>query len=127
MSKLADDEPDITRLAAWLKALAEPQRLRIMRLLMDGVQCNCELGDQLDMAPNLISHHLSVLRKAGLIDLERDPDDARWVYYSVNQAVLIQLTRIFGAFFDPSCIRMRRATCGPRRTESAAYPLEVSE
>ncbi|MGQ9547523.1 MAG: ArsR/SmtB family transcription factor [Roseiflexus sp.] len=54
MTATADHEPDIERLALWLKALAEPQRLRIMRLLIEGIQCNCELGNSLDMAPNLI-------------------------------------------------------------------------
>jgi ArsR family transcriptional regulator, arsenate/arsenite/antimonite-responsive transcriptional repressor len=43
---------------------------------MEGVHCNCELGEALDMAPNLISHHLSVLRKAGLVEVERDAFDA---------------------------------------------------
>lgn len=67
---------DTQHLVQWLKALAEPKRLQILNLLMDGVQCNCELGEHLDMAPNLISHHLSVLRKAGLVDVERDAEDA---------------------------------------------------
>ena len=48
----------------------------IFHLLMEGVQCNCELGDGLQMAPNLISHHLRVLREAGLVDVERDIQDA---------------------------------------------------
>ena len=68
---------------------------------MEGVQCNCELGDHLQIAPNLISHHLSVLRQAGLVDMERDNLDARWVYYSINRAALDELNTAFGAFFDP--------------------------
>lgn len=54
-----------------LKVLAEPKRLLIFNLLMEGVQCNCELGDFLDMPPNLISHHLSKLRAAGLVDVQQ--------------------------------------------------------
>ena len=53
---------NLQTLADRLKVLAEPKRLLILHLLMEGVQCNCELGDALQMAPNLISHHLSVLR-----------------------------------------------------------------
>jgi len=84
------DQPptDLKLLAGQLKVLAEPRRLRILHMLMEGVQCNCELGDALDMAPNLTSHHLRVLREAGLVDVERDPDDARWVYYSLNLEAL---------------------------------------
>jgi ArsR family transcriptional regulator, arsenate/arsenite/antimonite-responsive transcriptional repressor len=78
------------------------------------VQCNCELGDLLQMTPNLISHHLSVLRSAGLVDAERDPDDARWIYYSINHLALMQLNQSFGAFFDPERIQARRLVCGPK-------------
>ena len=84
---------DLRPLADQLKVLGEPKRLRILHMLMEGVQCNCELGDALDMAPNLISHHLRVLREAGLVDVERDPDDARWVYYSLNREALEELNR----------------------------------
>lgn len=103
-------------LVAWLKVLAEPRRLQIFDLLMQGVQCNCELGEQLHLAPNLISHHLSVLRRAGLVDMERDQSDSRWVYYSVNLAALEALNTTFGAFFNPARIQQRQPACRPRRT-----------
>ena len=105
---------NLETLAERLKVLAEPKRLLIFNLLMDGVQCNCELGDALDMAPNLISHHLSKLREVGLVDVERDAIDSRWVYYSVNRAALDELNAAFGAFFDPKRIQPRRLTCGPQ-------------
>jgi ArsR family transcriptional regulator len=105
---------DLQILANRLKVLAEPKRLLIFNLLMDGVQCNCELGDALDMAPNLISHHLSILRRAGLVDVERDALDARWMYYSVNRTTLDELNTAFGAFFDPARIKPRRPACGPQ-------------
>ena len=105
---------DLSFLAGQLKVLAEPKRLRILHVLMEGVQCNCELGDALDMAPNLISHHLRVLREAGLVQVERDPDDARWMYYSPNRKALEELNRSFAVFFDLSRIKPRRATCGPQ-------------
>ena len=62
---------DLDRMAKWLKVLAEPNRLLIFHLIMEGVQCNCELGSGLDIAPNLISHHLRVLREAGLVKADR--------------------------------------------------------
>jgi ArsR family transcriptional regulator len=105
---------NLETLAERLKILAEPKRLLIINLLMDGMQCNCELGDALQMAPNLISHHLSKLREVGLVDVERDAIDSRWVYYSVNRAALDELNAAFGAFFDPSRIQPRRLTCGPQ-------------
>lgn len=103
----------IQKLAATLKVLAEPNRLRIFDVLMQGIYCNCELGDALGMAPNLISYHLSVLHRAGLVEAEHDPADARWIYYAINRAALEDLHRAFAAFFDPTRIQPRQPNCGP--------------
>jgi ArsR family transcriptional regulator len=97
-----------------LKMLGDPTRLAIFDLLMQGVQCNCEIGDQLGLEMNLISHHLKVLRDAGLVEAERDVSDARWVYYSINREVLDQVRAQLAAFLDPSRIQPRLPTCGPR-------------
>ena len=105
---------NLQALAERLKVLAEPNRLLIFHFLMEGVQCNCELGDGLQMAPNLISHHLRVLREAGLVDVERDAVDARWMYYSINRKALEDLNHAWGTFFDPQRIKPRRLTCGPQ-------------
>ncbi len=105
---------NLNHLAERLRVLAEPKRLLILNLLIEGVQCNCELGDFLEMTPSLISHHIKVLREAGLVDMEKDALDARWVYYSVNAAALQELNDMFGAFFSPSRIKPRRPTCGPQ-------------
>ncbi len=114
-------------LAERLKVLGEPKRLLLFHLLMEGVQCNCELSDVLDMPPNLISHHLRVLREAGLVDVERDPLDARWMYYSVNRAALDELNSAFGLFFAPDRIKPRRLTCGPQGTFISAEYTALNE
>ena len=100
-------------LADILKVLSDATRLAIFDLLMQGVQCNCEIGDRLKLPMNLISHHLKVLRDAGLVEAERDPVDARWVYYSINKRALNQLRTQLDAFFDPQRIKPRLPTCGP--------------
>lgn len=99
-----------------LKALAEPKRLALFELIAQGVQCNCDLGESLGMAPNLVSHHLGVLREAGLVQAERDPVDARWIYYSADPAALRELKRELSRLLDPKRIQPRRASCGPRCT-----------
>ena len=101
-------------LVATLNALAEPRRLQLLELIVQGVQCNCDLGEALGMAPNLVSHHLSVLRETGLVQAERDLLDARWVYYSVDPTALRQLGDALGSLLNPDRIQPRRATCGPR-------------
>ena len=97
-----------------LKVLAEPKRLQIFHLLMEGVHCNCELSESLQMAPNLISHHLRVLRDAELVKVEHDNIDARWVYYSIDKETLTELNKAFTVFFDPNRIKPRLPTCGPQ-------------
>ena len=96
LSEISLPPTDLKALGERLKIIAEPKRLLILNLLMEGVQCNCELGEALDMPPNLISHHLRILREAGLVDVERDALDARWVYYSINREVLDELNEAGG-------------------------------
>lgn len=107
---------DISLLAEWLKVLGEPSRLQILQLLMQGAYCNCELGKALSMAPNLISHHLRVLREAGLVVAERDAQDARWVYYSINRQALGALHQLCTAFLDPRQLGEREPACGPHNS-----------
>ncbi len=103
-----------TALAGSLKVLGDPTRLTIFDALMQGVQCNCNLGQQLGLPMNLISHHLRELRQAGLVRAERDPLDARWVYYSVDAGALEELRTAIVTFLDPARIQARLPTCGPR-------------
>jgi ArsR family transcriptional regulator len=63
-----------------LGALADPSRLEILDILGRQVRCNCHLQDLLDLAPNLLSYHLKVLREAGLIVGSRR---GRWIDYSI--------------------------------------------
>ncbi len=114
------------RFTRWLKALGEPNRLRIVDLLMQGEQCNCEMGAALGMAANLISHHLRVLQTVGLIDARRDPEDARWIHYTMNQVALHQLNDTFAAFFDPARIQPRHPSCPPTSAFIPLHDLEVT-
>ena len=107
------EQPIDEMLLAYLKVLAEPKRMKILDLLMEGVQCNCEIGNNLDMAPNLISHHLGVLRQAGLVTVTRDDRDARWAYYAVNPDAVVELQTILARFFDLKRIKPRQEICGP--------------
>jgi len=114
MKRAARPPTDLPALADNLKVLADPTRLAVLDLLMQGVQCNCHVGDRLGLTMNLISHHLKVLREANLVDVERDPLDARWMYYSVNQKELGELREQLSAFLDPQRIQPRLPTCGPQ-------------
>jgi ArsR family transcriptional regulator len=106
------NEQEVVEATVVFKALSDPNRLRIFAELMSGDSCNCELGDTLGLAPNLLSHHLKVLEKAGLVESRRDVVDGRWIYYSIDPQAASHWQRWFNHFLDPSRIR-DRAVCGP--------------
>lgn len=108
-------EASLAALAAPLRLLADPTRLRILECLMGGVQCNCNLKEALGLPMNLISHHLKVLKESGLVRAERDPADSRWVYYEIEAKALDSLRRALWAALDPRRVRPRTTDCGPRR------------
>lgn len=101
-------------LARALKALSDPTRLKVFDILMEGVQCNCEIAERLDLSFSLISHHMRVLREAGLVQSERDPEDARWVYYSIDQDTLALLHERVSHLLDIKRIQPRQPSCGPK-------------
>lgn len=105
-------EITIDEAAVVLKALADPNRLRILAALMEGDTCNCELVERLGLPANLLSHHLKVLSEAGLINARRDRIDGRWVYYAVDRTAAARWQAWFATLFDPAQIRAR-PLCGP--------------
>lgn len=68
-------------MATAFSALGDPIRLRILDALADGEKCVCELLEEIDIAPNLLSYHLKVLRESGLVDSTRR---GRWVDYRLD-------------------------------------------
>ncbi len=64
-----------------LKALADANRLKIVCLLAKQEHCVCELVESLDLAQNLISHHLGVLKKNDLVECRREGTN---MYYALN-------------------------------------------
>jgi ArsR family transcriptional regulator len=66
------------------KALADPNRLRIVLLLRQRELCVCELMFILGMEQSRVSHHMRVLREAGIAE---DVREGRWIIYRVPKAV----------------------------------------
>jgi DNA-binding transcriptional ArsR family regulator len=57
---VSEPSAEAHRVALLLRVVSDPTRLAIFDLLIQGVQCNCEIGNQLGLPMNLISHHLRV-------------------------------------------------------------------
>ncbi|MGH4032992.1 ArsR/SmtB family transcription factor [Actinomycetota bacterium Odt1-20B] len=74
-------EEQAVELAKVFKALGDPVRLRLLSMIASregGEICVCDLTPAFDLSQPTISHHLKLLRQAGLIDCERR---GTWVYY----------------------------------------------
>ncbi|MFF5009558.1 metalloregulator ArsR/SmtB family transcription factor [Streptomyces phaeochromogenes] len=88
------DEGQAAELAKAFKALGDPVRLRLLSMIASregGEVCVCELTPAFELSQPTISHHLKLLRQAGLIDCERR---GTWVYYWALPGALDRL----GAF-----------------------------
>jgi len=86
MARTAD--PD----AQLLQALADPTRLAIVRQLSAERQtCACDLTVGIDLTQPTVSHHLRVLREAGLVQAERR---GSWIFYSLAPEAVARLQRI---------------------------------
>lgn len=97
------DAESATDLARMFKALGDPIRLRLLSRITSasgGEICVCDLtGGDFDVTGPTISHHLKVLREAGLIDGERR---GTWVYYRPVMTHLHQLAQLLDPSSPPS-------------------------
>ena len=64
------------------RALADPTRWRIVRLVMDEALCVCELADILEMPQSSVSSHVQIIRKAGLLESEKCE---KWTYFQIHR------------------------------------------
>ncbi len=83
------------------KALSDPTRVRIVRALLGGELCVCELCDVLGVVQSTLSTHLRWLRLGGLVEVRQQ---GRWVYYGLSAA----FARLSRAFFAEHLAEVRR-------------------
>jgi ArsR family transcriptional regulator len=81
---------DLRGYAPLFKALADATRLEIVALLAAAGEplCACDIEAHFDLAQATISHHLKILREAGVLDSQRR---GTWIFYSLDHAVIEQL------------------------------------
>ena len=64
-----------------MKALSDPTRVRILKMLQGGEFCVCEVTDALKLAQSTVSKHLRLLEQAGLLTFRKS---GQWVYYKLS-------------------------------------------
>jgi len=95
-------------LADLLKSVADETRLAILTMLQDGEMCVCEIMEFLSVSQPAVSHHLRILRQAGLIN---DRRQGKWIFYSLDpEALESAATLLDRMLFQPA--RQLKATGG---------------
>jgi len=79
--------------AAYLRALADPLRLQIVKTLQTGAMSVSDIAQRLEQPVNVVSHHLRVLYHAELLATQRD---GRFIFYSLHE----KLTNVTGGVQD---------------------------
>jgi ArsR family transcriptional regulator len=92
------------------KALSDPNRIRIVKMLEERDLCVCEVREVLGLSTSTVSKHLSILRDADLIV---DSKDGKWVNYKLNDnadATLVraQVALMKNSFKDDEQVRSDR-------------------
>jgi ArsR family transcriptional regulator, arsenate/arsenite/antimonite-responsive transcriptional repressor len=89
------DQEQAERVAASLRVVADPARLRLLSLIAarpGREACVCELIEPLELSQPTVSHHLRVLNEAGVLEREKR---GKWVYYRVVPSTLRDLGAVF--------------------------------
>jgi len=87
------DADAAARLAGGFKALADPTRVAIVNRLAQGECCVCDLNAAFDLSQPTISHHLKLLRDAGLVSATRR---GTWAYYRLEEEAVARLRQTLG-------------------------------
>ena len=106
---------------AFFRALADPTRWRIVRLVLDRALCVCELADILGMPQSSVSSHVQIIRRAGLLVSETC---GKWTYFRIERSKLSALRTVLRHFpVDPQhAADMARAEARLARRETSCCP-----
>lgn len=78
--------------ALLFKALADPNRLKILDILKDGEKCACNLLDEMDLSQSTISHHMKILCDSGIVSCRKD---GKWSHYTVSKDKMKEIQSFF--------------------------------
>lgn len=67
------------------KALGDPNRLKIVRMLSDGEKCGCKLLEAFEITQPTLSHHMKILCECGLVEARKE---GKWSHYSLSCEIL---------------------------------------
>jgi len=109
---------NLKKVAGFYKALGDETRLKIIEMMSDYEMCVCEIIDRLKMSQPAVSHHLKILKNAGIV---QDSREGKWIYYSLNEDVF---TDVF-AGEDAVILQIYAAPLRRQRDNLQASPVRT--
>lgn len=91
-AKRSGEAENIGKTYEFLRAIADPNRLKILCVLKAGSKCVCEIVPAVGISDKLASHHLKQLKKIGLLDEKRE---GNFIYYSLNHKEIKSYKSLF--------------------------------
>jgi len=91
-AKSSQESREIGKTYAFLRAISDPNRLKILCVLKNSPHCVCELVPIISISNKLVSHHLKQLKKIELVDEKRA---GNFIRYSLNKKTLKEYKQIF--------------------------------
>lgn len=112
---------ELKKIAEFYKALGDESRLKIINMLSDQEMCVCEIIDNLKMSQPAVSHHLKILRQAGIV---KDSREGKWIYYTLNSEVLGEVFNgedynITLTYSEPIRMKLENLPPSPVRSDSS--------
>jgi ArsR family transcriptional regulator len=90
----------------FFKLLGDENKFKIISELKNGEKCVCVIYKALGLDQTLVSHHLSALKKAGLIDGRKS---GKWVYYSLNREAFKEIENLYKILFGTDKLKEIRS------------------
>jgi len=87
----------LSQIVEFLKIISEENRLKILCLLRENKKCVCDIGQELNLAQNLTSHHLKVLKDFGLVSSKQE---GLKVIYSINKKVMKKYSKLLNNYLS---------------------------
>lgn len=100
---------DYEKMSVMMKAMADPNRMKIIDILSCGRQCACEVLEHFDFTQPTLSHHMKMLEKAGIVTVSKE---GQWHFYTLRDAFVNQFMSSIIKLFsnEDHCI------CQPNQT-----------
>lgn len=90
-AKNSTEAENISKTYDFLRAVADPNRLKILCVLQGGSRCVCEIVPAVRLSDKLVSHHLKQLKNIGILE---DKREGKFIYYKLNKKVIKEYKQI---------------------------------